>query len=72
MNTFHSPNVAAFCWFGATCLAMIAFVLVFIGVEQGAGVDWSAVELWLVSLAAVALALMAVLIAIAFTLERRR
>ena len=72
MDTHSNPNLAAFCWFGATCLAMTAFVLVFIGVEQGASVTWSAVELWLVALAAAALALMGLLIAVAFMLERRR
>jgi hypothetical protein len=72
MNADSNPNLAAFCWFAATCLAMAAFVLVLIGVEQGAGVIWSAVELWLVSVAGAALVLMAVLIAIALALERRR
>jgi len=71
MKAHPNPNLAAFCWFAATCLAMAAFVLVFIGVEQGAAVTWSAVELWLVSFAGAALVLMAVLIAIAFSLERR-
>jgi hypothetical protein len=70
-NPNLNPNLAAFCWFGATCLAMTAFVLVFIGVEQGASVTWSAVELWLVALAAAALVLMGVLIAIAFALDER-
>jgi hypothetical protein len=65
------PNLPAFCWFGATCLAMIAFVLVFVGIEQGASVSWSAVEIWLVVLAAAALVLMVVLIAIAFAVETR-
>ena len=65
------PYLPALCWFAATCLAMAAFVLVFVGIEQGAGVSWSAGELWLAVLAAGALVLMVALIATAFVLESR-
>src|SRR5690242_7577154 len=65
------PNFPALCWFGATCLAMAAFVLVFVGIEQGVSKGSLATEPWLVGVAAAALVIMGVLIPTAFALESR-
>lgn len=60
------------CWFGATCLAVTAFILVFAAIHVSAGPGWSLHGFALLTLAAVALAIMAALMAWAFRIERRR
>jgi hypothetical protein len=58
------------CWFGATCLAVVAFGLALMSIVIRAGYLWTPAGLGLVILAGTALALMALLMVIAFRLER--
>jgi hypothetical protein len=58
------------CWFGATCLAFVAFGLALVSIEVRSGEPWSAGSLTLVVLAAFALFVMAVLMTIGFRLDR--
>jgi len=59
------------CWFGATCLAVMAFILVLKAIAVSAGAGWSFQGFGLLVLAALSLAIMAVLMALAFRIERR-
>jgi hypothetical protein len=59
------------CWFAATCLAIIALLLVLGGVVASAGSQWSPSGVALLTLAGVALVIMGVLMAYASGVDRR-
>ncbi|HEV7802190.1 MAG TPA: hypothetical protein VGP15_14030 [Burkholderiales bacterium] len=60
------------CWFAATCLGLLAFGLALVSITIRAGYLWTPEGLALVVLSGTALVLMAVLIAVAFRMERRQ
>jgi hypothetical protein len=60
------------CWFGATCLGVGAYALVLFALDLNAGPAMSEPRLLLLVPAAIALALMAILIAVAMRIDRRR
>lgn len=57
------------CWFGATCFAVMGFVLVLAGITASAGSSWLRAGLVFVLLAGAALIGMAVLMAFGFRAE---
>ncbi len=59
------------CWFGATLLAVTAVLLVLSAMEVSAGVGWSSPGYGRLVLAGTALIAMAVLMSLAFKIERR-
>ena len=60
------------CWFGASGLALVSFAFVLAWIDAGADYVVSPLRDSLLILSAVALAAMALLIAVAFSMERRR
>jgi hypothetical protein len=60
------------CWFGATCLGVGAYALVLFALDLTAGEGTSEPRLLLLVPAGIALALMALLIAVATRIDRRR
>ena len=59
------------CWFAATCFAVAAFLLVLVAAELNAGVGWTAHGFVAVLMAVGSSIASAVLMAVAFRIERR-
>ncbi|MGE5524058.1 MAG: hypothetical protein ACM3SS_10090 [Rhodospirillaceae bacterium] len=58
------------CWFGATCLAIAAFILVLSAMEVSAGVGWSLPGYGRLVVAGATLIAMLALMSLAFRIER--